>query len=293
MNRARHWSTVALIAALALGLAITPAEALVGTRGQHPVTGDRNAPSRYAELTFPNLPVVVAVQETVISPTAFIAPDGTPVTDPAAAGYSFSTTWRHEDGWVGDFYSDSTRAGADGSLIFSPAFNHVPGIHEAGIVIHNPSLGTSEYQLVRFEYVREGLGDVTNPQMDAIYYRGLTAKPGYSFSLRPEIWSRATGDELAGVPAGYTFRLGQPDAQRGWSVPDFVSVRADGTVVANPGASEPYATYLVPVVVTDGAGHETTTAVEVGVGEIILKGPFGNYPYGESSAASLFSGSSR
>lgn len=292
MFRTRRWTSAALIASLALSLAFTPAQALVGTRGQHPVTGATTAPSPFAELTFPALPVVVAGQRTIVSPLAFTTPEGVAVTDPAAAGYTFSTTWRREDGWVGDFYPDTTTAGPDGSLIFSPEFSHTPGIREAGILIHNPALGTSEYQLVRFEFVRADLAGFTNPAMDAISYRALSAQAGGTFSVSPAIWSRGTGDELPSAPSTYRFSLGAPDQQRGWSTPSFVTVTPDGTVTARPGAGEQDATYLVPVTATDTAtGQSTTTIVSVQVGDIILKGSLGDYRYGDSSSG-LFTGSS-
>lgn len=278
----------AATAALTLAATALPAHALVGTRGQHPVTGDdRDAPSNYAELSYPALPVVALGESTTVTPTAFTNPDGSEVTDPAAAGYSFSTHWTY-DTWVGDFDKDDTVAGADGSLTFTPEYYHVPGVREAGIIIDNPDLGTAEYQLLRFQLVDGDVADLTDPSMDAVTYPSLLVQPGYPDDRSPSVADRETGDALERLPEGYTAALGEADPERGWTVPDFVTVDPDGTVHGAPQEGEPYAEYRVPIVITEEAtGATTTTTIDIEVGEVVYKGPFGNFSAGETSTDPL------
>lgn len=292
MSKTRRWAA-AISAGLALSMtmSVLPAEAIVGTRGQHPIVGDRDAPSDYAEVSYPALPVVVSGGTTTVEPLGMTNPDGSEVADPAAAGYTFRTDWNPDDGWVGTFWQDMTIPNPDGSLTFTPEYNAVTGISEAGIIIDNPDLGTPEYQLIRHQVVPGSVADLVNPEMDAVHYRGFKAQQGFRDSVIPEIWSRETGDQLDAAPANYSFAFGAPDAERGWEVPEFLSINPDtGVITSAPGADEPDAEYQVPVVITDDNTGATTTAVaRAEVGEVIYQGPFGSYSQGESSAEPLIS----
>lgn len=250
---------------LAVSLSVAPAHAAIvrdgsggyGQIGQGPI-GNPEAGSDYATIHYSHLPTVVQGQTTTIRPTSMTRPDGSVVTDPAAEGYTFSTSFV-DGNYELPFRDDIVQAAPDGTLTITASDAEYPGINEVAVAINNPKIGPIEYTILRIHVVPSTLADATNEKMDVVHYRDVMAEQGFSTSRPPEIWSRETTSQLKDGRSGYRYDIVSPDPAKGWTVPAWVFVDKDtGTFIANPPKDQSSAKFVVPISIQDVATGETT-----------------------------------